>query len=183
MSTSKTQDEMVAAGLQTSQLEPQVPDLLDDTAKVLGCYALNLAYGAVLEPWELTHLKKLAAAVKAKVFDRNQAFASTKRILGEVQKERRRQVELFGFTPEHDAQHRDQLREQILNRVYQAPNVVDQRQELIEAAAMIVAEVEMLDASHAQPQEASPPEQPSPSGLEGVAGYPSQPVEPGPTQA
>lgn len=86
-------------------------------------------------------------------------------VIGEIAAERKRQVEVEGWTPEHDDQHdRDELSAAATCYAYfgwvrpsngKAPTVwpwedswwkpKDRRRDLIRAAALIVAEIERLD--------------------------------------
>lgn len=73
--------------------------------------------------------------------------------------ERRRQIEIEGYTPEHDAEHRTQLRKAAIayllpNRAdewwpwdwsYWKPSGTDQIRNLVKAGALIAAEIDRLD--------------------------------------
>ena len=113
------------------------------TARTLAAYALNVAHGATLAPFELANLVGLAKVVGCVVEDRHRAYAGTRDVLARVFAERRKQVEVFGHTPEADLANPEKLRDEVLARVYQAPTEHAEHS-LVEAAAIIVAELEAI---------------------------------------
>lgn len=124
-------------------------ELDGEVARTLAAYALNLAHGADLQPFELEHLMALAKQVGCVVTDQHRAFGATRVVLGQVMSERRRQVELHGYTAEHDQANPMRMHDEVLTRVSGLPSP-ETRQDLVQAAAIIVAEIERID--RAQPE-------------------------------
>lgn len=115
-----------------------------DVACALGAYALNAAYGAPIADFELSNIISLAAKVGCKVVEQQRAFGPTRIVLGEIMAERRRQVGL-GYTHSHDDKNPLKMHDEVMTRVAPLPTIPETRPKLIEAAAIIVAEIERLD--------------------------------------
>lgn len=113
-------------------------------AAALGAYALNLAYGATLQPFEVEHLVKLAKAVGCEITDKHLSFSATRKVLEELLKERRSQIEVHGYTLEYDDANPEHAHQQVLDRANQFPSS-HTRKDLVELAAIAVAEIERLD--------------------------------------
>ncbi len=116
---------------------------LENTADCLAAYALNMMHGAVLADFERDNILALAKRLKVTVTPRQEKFLTTRKILDEIFLERLKQVDL-GFTPEQDAANPMRLHDEILSRVSQLP-MSQSRTALVEAAAIIAAEIEMID--------------------------------------
>ena len=118
-------------------------------ASTLGAYALNVAYGGILEPFELKNLLELAARVGCKVTDKHLSYTATRAVLNELLAERRDQVEKHGFTLQFDDENPEHAHQQVLDRAYQMPTA-HARKDLVELAAIAVAEIERLDRAAAK---------------------------------
>lgn len=112
--------------------------------RTIAAYALNAAHGARLARFEYDNLVALAKKFGCQVTDQHAAFAVSRAITGEIMAERRKQVELFGYTPERDDANPTRLHDEILSRVQSRPHAT-MRHALVEAAAILVAEIEHLD--------------------------------------
>ncbi len=126
-------------------------------ARTLAAYALNLAYGGRLEPFELEHLTALAKRAGCVVAPHHLASLTTRRVLNELMTERQKQI-VMGYTAEYDDAHPMHARMETLNRLND-PNYT--RVQLIEAATIVVAEIERVDRETARvgsPMEEDPVE-------------------------
>lgn len=112
--------------------------------QTLAAYALSLAHGGTLEPFERENIIDLAHKVGVVVESKLQAYAITRTVLDEVLKERRAQVEIHGHTPDDDISNPARLHQEVLSRVEQMPTP-HVRKSLIEAAAILIAEIERID--------------------------------------
>lgn len=113
-------------------------------ASSLAAYALNLAHGAILQPFELDHLIELAGIVGCKVTPKHLSYVATRVVLEELLVERRAQIEVHGYTLEYDDANPEHAHDQVLERANQFPSV-HTRKDLVELAAIAVAEIERLD--------------------------------------
>lgn len=118
-------------------------------AKALGAYALNVVYGAILSPFELEHLIELAKVIGCTVTEKHLSYVATRVVLEELMKERREQIEVHGYTLAFDDANPAHAHEQVLERAYALPNA-HTRKDLVELAAIAVAEIERLDRAAAK---------------------------------
>lgn len=107
-------------------------------AKTLAAYALNLAFGATLGPFELEHIERLAKQVGCTVVPRQRTHAAIRAVLEELFQERLHQFEL-GFTPEYDDNNPLHGRMEALHRLADPNHTYAQ---IVEAAAILVADLE-----------------------------------------
>ena len=112
--------------------------------QTIAAYDLNVAHGARLAPVVYENLVELAKEFGCVVTDKQKQFAISRAIVGEVMEERRKQVERYGHTPAHDDANPARLHDEVLQRVQPQPHTTA-RHALVEAAAIIVAEIEHLD--------------------------------------
>lgn len=131
-------------------------DKLASTAVSLASYAMNLAHGATLEQFELEHVIVLAKWVGLDKTTFHERFGVSRRVLDEVMKERRAQIQIHGHTPEEDDAHPGKVRDAVLSRVTDML-VKEDRQRLVEAAAILVAEIERIDRYAAKEPAPNPP--------------------------
>lgn len=125
---------------------------LGTLAKALAAYALNLAYGARLEPFELAHLRQLAAVVGCRVTERQLQHLEIRGVLEQLLQERQRQISL-GYNSAYDDAHPLHGRMEALHRLND-PNHTDK--DIVEAAAILVADLERRRRNPVTPTEAPP---------------------------
>ena len=106
-------------------------------------YAINMMYGAELEDFERDNLIEIAKELGVVVSKKAFAFEQDRKILLEVLKERKKQVEI-GYTPEKDQSNPLKLHQEIFLRVSETPSV-HARQSYLEAAAILIAEIGVID--------------------------------------
>lgn len=123
---------------------------LGTLAKTLGAYALNAAFGSQLQDFEIENLKSLAKSAGCTVSEEIRSYSVTRGVIREIFEERKKQMELLSYTPEHDNANPERLHQEVINRVSQQATV-HARADLVEAAALIVAEIERIDRLHPKP--------------------------------
>ncbi len=112
-----------------------------EVARTLAAYALNATYGATLEPFEIANLTTLAKTVGCTVAPYQLSNLATRRLLNELLAERRKQI-ASGYTAAYDDSHPLHGRMEALKRLND-PDYT--RAYLVEAATIIVAEIERMD--------------------------------------
>ncbi len=115
-----------------------------EKAKTGITYALNLAFGEELADFERDNLFEIAKELGVKVSEKLHSFEEDRKILLEVLAERKKQVEVFGFTPEKDEVNPGRIHQEILLRVSESPSS-HARKSYLEAAAILVAEIRCID--------------------------------------
>lgn len=133
---------------------------IEYVASALAAYALNVAHGQTLAPFEIKHLIGLAKRAGCTVTPRHVEFTATRAVLAEILTERRNQVEKHGYTPEYDDANPMHAHDQVLQRAYQMPTA-HARKDLVELAAIAVAEIERLDRVAAKEAASAVPPQPN----------------------
>lgn len=132
------------------QLIDNIEGLINDLsmkvvkAKTGIAYAINLMFGAELADFERANLIAIAHELSVNVSAKEEKFELDRKILLEVLAERKVQVHRYGFTPEADAANPVRIHQEILNRVSQTPTA-HARQSYLEAAAILVAEIGVID--------------------------------------
>lgn len=123
------------------------------TARTLAAYALNAGFGATLQPFEIDNLTALAKTVGCTVSPRQRQHGAIRDVLEELLAERLHQFEI-GFTPDYDDANPLHGRMGALHRLNDPNHTY---KDIVEAAAILVADLERRRRAIVTPTEAVPP--------------------------